>query len=179
MCDSVNHTRFPKEDHLPDWARRDNKVRKGDRVKYIYIYIYIRVCVTLLTSSSILFQPFNHPQSCPTKRNTRKSQLYYFICPVTSLLQTALRLRSSRMLHRVVGKWVPITRLTPSLPHWRWRQEASADMVPIYPSTKCHITEDHTLHIHKRNHFKSHIVAECDHTVGFAILTVCKVCHNL
>jgi len=20
----VNHTRFPKEDHLPDWARRDN-----------------------------------------------------------------------------------------------------------------------------------------------------------
>jgi len=30
----VNHTRFPKEDHLPDWARRDNKVTKGDRVKY-------------------------------------------------------------------------------------------------------------------------------------------------
>jgi len=28
MCDSVNHTRFPKEDHLPDWARRDNKVTK-------------------------------------------------------------------------------------------------------------------------------------------------------
>jgi len=31
----VNHTRFPKEDHLPDWARRDNKVTKGDRVDYI------------------------------------------------------------------------------------------------------------------------------------------------
>ena len=30
--DSVNHTRFPKEDHLPDWARRDNKVTKGDRI---------------------------------------------------------------------------------------------------------------------------------------------------
>jgi len=29
----VNHTRFPKEDHLPDWARRDNKVTKGDRVE--------------------------------------------------------------------------------------------------------------------------------------------------
>ena len=28
----MNHTRFPKEDHLPDWARRDNKVTKGDRV---------------------------------------------------------------------------------------------------------------------------------------------------
>ena len=31
----MNHTRFPKEDHLPDWARRDNKVTKGDRVEYI------------------------------------------------------------------------------------------------------------------------------------------------
>jgi len=27
----VNHTRFAKEDHLPDWAGRDNKVMKGDR----------------------------------------------------------------------------------------------------------------------------------------------------
>jgi hypothetical protein len=25
----VNHNRFPKEDHLPDWARRDNQVKKG------------------------------------------------------------------------------------------------------------------------------------------------------
>ena len=32
ICDSVNHTRFPKEDHLADWARRDNKVTKGDRL---------------------------------------------------------------------------------------------------------------------------------------------------
>ena len=29
----MNHTRFPKEDHLPYWARRDNKVTKGDRVE--------------------------------------------------------------------------------------------------------------------------------------------------
>ena len=28
----MNHTRFPKEDHLPDWARRDNKDTKGGRV---------------------------------------------------------------------------------------------------------------------------------------------------
>jgi len=28
----VNYIRFSKEDHLPDWARRDNKVTKGDRV---------------------------------------------------------------------------------------------------------------------------------------------------
>jgi len=32
ICDQVNHTRFPKDDHLPYWARRDNKVTKGDRV---------------------------------------------------------------------------------------------------------------------------------------------------
>ena len=31
----MNHTRFPKEDHLPDWARRDNKDTKGDRVEYV------------------------------------------------------------------------------------------------------------------------------------------------
>jgi len=117
--------------------------------------VCVCVCVTLLTSSSILFQPFNHPQSCPTKRNTRKSHLYYFICPVTALLHTALRLWSSVMLHHVVGRWVPSTRLTPSLPHWRRRQQASADMVPIYWSTRCHITEDN---IHKCNNFKSHIV---------------------
>jgi len=29
-CDSVNHTRFPKEDRLRDWVRRYNKVTKGD-----------------------------------------------------------------------------------------------------------------------------------------------------
>jgi len=28
----VNHTRFPKEDHLPDCASRDNQVKKGDHV---------------------------------------------------------------------------------------------------------------------------------------------------
>ena len=34
MCDSVNHTRFPKEDHLPDWVCRDKYGNKGDRVEY-------------------------------------------------------------------------------------------------------------------------------------------------
>ena len=31
----MNRTRFPKEDHLPDWARRNNKDTKGDREYYI------------------------------------------------------------------------------------------------------------------------------------------------
>ena len=29
----MNHARFLKEDHLPTWARWDNQVKKGDRVK--------------------------------------------------------------------------------------------------------------------------------------------------
>ena len=33
MCDSVNHTLFPKEDHLPDWVCRDKHGNKGDRVE--------------------------------------------------------------------------------------------------------------------------------------------------
>ena len=37
----MKHTRLPKEDHLPDWARRDNQVKKGYRVEYIHTYIYI------------------------------------------------------------------------------------------------------------------------------------------
>ena len=28
----MNHTGVPREDHLPDFARRNNKVTKGDRV---------------------------------------------------------------------------------------------------------------------------------------------------
>ena len=35
VCDSVNHNRFLKEDHLPDWARPDNKFTKGDRVEWV------------------------------------------------------------------------------------------------------------------------------------------------
>jgi len=41
--DSVNHTRFPKEDHLPDWARRDNKVTKGDREEALPVDLKILV----------------------------------------------------------------------------------------------------------------------------------------
>ena len=33
--DSVNHARFAKEDHLPDWARWDDKFAKGDRVEAV------------------------------------------------------------------------------------------------------------------------------------------------
>ena len=59
-CDSVNHTRFPKEYHLADWACEKNQVKKGDHVvAYTVIrkdfvtgyglgHIYLwAVCVTL------------------------------------------------------------------------------------------------------------------------------------
>ena len=36
----MNHTRFPKEDHLPDWARRDNEVTKGERADGIVKVYY-------------------------------------------------------------------------------------------------------------------------------------------
>ena len=31
----MNHTRFPKEDHLPYWSHWDNKDTKGDRADQI------------------------------------------------------------------------------------------------------------------------------------------------
>ena len=34
----MNHTRFPKEDHLPDWARRVNQFKKGYRVDCVTLY---------------------------------------------------------------------------------------------------------------------------------------------
>jgi len=37
MCASVNHTHLLKEDHLPDWARRDIQVKKGDRVESVLL----------------------------------------------------------------------------------------------------------------------------------------------
>jgi len=38
----VNHTRFPKEDHPPDWARRENKVTKGDSGEFARTWLYRR-----------------------------------------------------------------------------------------------------------------------------------------
>jgi len=37
----VNHTHFPKEDLLPEWARGDNKVTKGDHVECMTIPIIV------------------------------------------------------------------------------------------------------------------------------------------
>jgi len=44
----VSHTRFPKEDHLPDCASRDNQLRKGDRVDSTYFHSLIqsKLCIS-------------------------------------------------------------------------------------------------------------------------------------
>ena len=47
IFDSVNHTRFPREDHLPDMAHWENQVKKSDRV--VYIYMCVCVCVYIYT----------------------------------------------------------------------------------------------------------------------------------
>jgi hypothetical protein len=38
IFDSVNRTRFPKEDHLPDWVLRDNQVKKGDLLEHVSMF---------------------------------------------------------------------------------------------------------------------------------------------
>jgi hypothetical protein len=48
----VNHTRFPKEDHIPECASRDNQVKRGDRVEYIekgIANIYTIFCLAVLS----------------------------------------------------------------------------------------------------------------------------------
>jgi len=51
-CDSVNHTRFPKEDQLPYWARRDNKITKGDRVEKLGLNCNTaKLCILMLLLS--------------------------------------------------------------------------------------------------------------------------------
>jgi len=44
LRDSVNHSRFPKEDHLPESAGWDNQVKKGDRVEYEFCRRYTEEC---------------------------------------------------------------------------------------------------------------------------------------
>jgi hypothetical protein len=39
----MNHIRFPKEDQLADWARRDNKVTKGAYTFVPYLRISRRI----------------------------------------------------------------------------------------------------------------------------------------
>jgi len=54
----MNHTRFPKEIHLPNWARRDNKVTKGDRVDSIF-----RVVVR---NSTLRMEAVSHTETSET-----------------------------------------------------------------------------------------------------------------
>ena len=46
----MNHTRFPKEDHLPYWALRDYKITKGDRVDSLTPLILSFIFINLFLS---------------------------------------------------------------------------------------------------------------------------------
>ena len=55
-CDSVKHTCFPKEDHLPNWARRDNEVMKGghlekkhEKLTLAYFSLQANICLSQRT----------------------------------------------------------------------------------------------------------------------------------
>jgi len=84
----VNHTRFPKEDHL---QRRDNKVRKGDRADKGYSHG--QSWFQTFTVSWMLFtRPTKMEQSVPKRRciksrhrgitqNKERKQLQTYFCP--------------------------------------------------------------------------------------------------
>jgi len=40
----MNHTRFPKEGHLPDCASRDNQVKTGDSVDDFSVLTVLMAC---------------------------------------------------------------------------------------------------------------------------------------
>jgi len=50
---------FPKDDHLPDWARRDNKVTKGDRVEHSPNAVFEWAELLLLITEFPGFEPLS------------------------------------------------------------------------------------------------------------------------
>jgi len=44
----MNHIRFPKEDHLTDWACGENKAKKGDRVDRVATSMKVKYCSEIL-----------------------------------------------------------------------------------------------------------------------------------
>jgi hypothetical protein len=67
MCDPVNHTRFPKEDHLLDWVCRDKHSNKGVREEYAFIFSS-HLCLGL--SNGV-------PQSESSKQHYARIYLYF------------------------------------------------------------------------------------------------------
>jgi len=45
MCDWVNHTRFPKEDHVPDWVCRDKRDKHGNKGDCVRTVVTLRIVV--------------------------------------------------------------------------------------------------------------------------------------
>jgi len=56
----VDQARFPKEDHLPDWARRDNKVTQGDSVDLYSVSFFFKKSCRFLRCWKILHSEAGH-----------------------------------------------------------------------------------------------------------------------
>ena len=104
MCDLVNHARFPKEDHLPDWARRDYQVKKGDRVHPSHTRVF-----SLLTLHHLV-------QNLSTKHKICKAicngSLSYYIPSMNPANMTLYRALTT--VHDLM-KWSSFFRLVHSL----------------------------------------------------------------
>ena len=60
ICDSVNHIRFPNEDHPPDWARRDDKVKKGRSCRIATLTTARHQSISWARSKPFLKNPFQY-----------------------------------------------------------------------------------------------------------------------
>ena len=108
MCDSVNHTRFPKEDHLPNWERRDNKVTKGDRVEacfYGTFELEVGFDVDRAAHRNII-------STVKPTRGTNVSNLFYFGMTLWCLIAVCLlasiqQYLSDKYLLLYVQSWIP------------------------------------------------------------------------
>ena len=58
MFDSVNQTRLPKEDRLPDCESRDNRDKKGDRVEDLVIRVWLFYVPRILEFSPDFVQTY-------------------------------------------------------------------------------------------------------------------------
>ena len=67
----MNHTRFPKEDHLPDRAHRDKQGKKGDHVKELW-WVHT---LELHVEGYLKISDFNSPK--PIYIYTLTDELFY------------------------------------------------------------------------------------------------------
>ena len=76
----MNHTRFPKKDHLPQWARSDNQVKKGDRVEHKLSEVAIKIRIQKASLNLGFFQILYEDNASPLSRSRAKPSFSWHIC---------------------------------------------------------------------------------------------------